>query len=192
MALLSRLHWWTVEYGLIGTLEKPKIYGAGLLSSIGESVSCLEPNVKKLPYSVDAAEYSLSTSPPNSRSSLFAAISSISPTCSKNSRADGFHGRRHRRHQQSDRMQERHDLRVFIRFAGYRRLYEVIDDANDQSDLSATNGPNRARLSEQGTCRTWPRLSQRWFRFADRKLEAERRSLKAEKTRAGIRKRGYR
>jgi phenylalanine-4-hydroxylase len=55
MARLSRLHWWTVEYGLIGTLEKPKIYGAGLLSSIGESVSCLEPAVKKLPYSVEAA-----------------------------------------------------------------------------------------------------------------------------------------
>jgi len=47
MALLSRLHWWTVEYGLIGTLKNPKIYGAGLLSSIGESVSCLEPQVKK-------------------------------------------------------------------------------------------------------------------------------------------------
>ncbi len=54
MALLSRLHWWTVEYGLIGPLDKPKIYGAGLLSSIGESVSCLEPNVKKIPYSLDA------------------------------------------------------------------------------------------------------------------------------------------
>src|SRR3954449_11290732 len=55
MALLSRLHWWTVEYGLIGTLENPKIYGAGLLSSIGESVSCLEPHVKKISYSIDAA-----------------------------------------------------------------------------------------------------------------------------------------
>ena len=54
MALLSRLHWWTVEYGLIGTLEDPKIYGAGLLSSIGESVSCLESAVKKIPYSIDA------------------------------------------------------------------------------------------------------------------------------------------
>jgi phenylalanine-4-hydroxylase len=54
MALLSRLHWWTVEYGLIGTMENPKIYGAGLLSSIGESVSCLEPHVKKIPYSIDA------------------------------------------------------------------------------------------------------------------------------------------
>lgn len=56
MALLSRLHWWTVEYGLIGTLEAPKIYGAGLLSSIGESVSCLESDVKKIPYSIDAAQ----------------------------------------------------------------------------------------------------------------------------------------
>ena len=54
MALLSRLHWWTVEYGLIGKPENPKIYGAGLLSSIGESVSCLEANVKKIPYSIDA------------------------------------------------------------------------------------------------------------------------------------------
>ena len=54
MALLSRLHWWTVEYGLIGASENPKIYGAGLLSSIGESVSCLEPGVKKIPYSIDA------------------------------------------------------------------------------------------------------------------------------------------
>jgi phenylalanine-4-hydroxylase len=54
MTLLSRLHWWTVEYGLIGTLENPKIYGAGLLSSIGESVSCLEAEVKKIPYSIDA------------------------------------------------------------------------------------------------------------------------------------------
>src|SRR5438046_1734982 len=57
MALLSRLHWWTVEYGLIGTLEDPKIDGAGLLSSIGESVSCLEPEVKKIPYSIDAQNY---------------------------------------------------------------------------------------------------------------------------------------
>src|SRR6266508_610372 len=35
----------------------PKIYGAGLLSSIGESVSCLEPEVKKIPYSIDAESY---------------------------------------------------------------------------------------------------------------------------------------
>ncbi|HZY81196.1 MAG TPA: aromatic amino acid hydroxylase [Cyclobacteriaceae bacterium] len=54
MALIRNLHWWTVEYGLIGTVEKHKIYGAGLLSSIGESMSCLEPKVKKVPYTLDA------------------------------------------------------------------------------------------------------------------------------------------
>jgi phenylalanine-4-hydroxylase len=54
MALIRNLHWWTVEYGLIGTVENHKIYGAGLLSSIGESMSCLGPNVKKMPYTLDA------------------------------------------------------------------------------------------------------------------------------------------
>lgn len=58
MALLSRLHWWTVEYGLIGTLENPKIYGAGLLSSIGESASCLDPKVEKLWYNMETINYS--------------------------------------------------------------------------------------------------------------------------------------
>jgi phenylalanine-4-hydroxylase len=57
MALLSRLHWWTVEYGLIGNLENPKIYGAGLLSSIGESASCMDNSVKKIPYTIDAINY---------------------------------------------------------------------------------------------------------------------------------------
>lgn len=54
MALIRRLHWWTVEYGLIGTLDDPKIYGAGLLSSIGESMWCMRPEVKKLPYTLEA------------------------------------------------------------------------------------------------------------------------------------------
>ena len=38
MALIRNLHWWTVEYGLIGAIGNPKIDGAGLLFSIGESV----------------------------------------------------------------------------------------------------------------------------------------------------------
>ncbi|GAA4960230.1 aromatic amino acid hydroxylase [Algibacter aquimarinus] len=54
MALIRNLHWWTVEYGLIGTIENPKIYGAGLLSSIGESAWCMTDEVKKLPYSIEA------------------------------------------------------------------------------------------------------------------------------------------
>jgi phenylalanine-4-hydroxylase len=56
MARIRNLHWWTVEYGLIGTPENPKIYGAGLLSSIGESNWCMTDKVKKLPYSIEAAD----------------------------------------------------------------------------------------------------------------------------------------
>ncbi len=55
MALIRNLHWWTVEYGLIGRPEAPKIYGAGLLSSIGESTWCMTDEVKKLPYTIEAA-----------------------------------------------------------------------------------------------------------------------------------------
>lgn len=54
-ALLTRLHWWTVEYGLVGELEDYRIFGAGLLSSLGESRHCLDDQqVKKLPLTVDA------------------------------------------------------------------------------------------------------------------------------------------
>ncbi|AYL94031.1 aromatic amino acid hydroxylase [Mucilaginibacter celer] len=64
MALLSRLHWWTVEYGLIGTLEQPKIYGAGLLSSIGESSTCMQKDIEKLRYTIDAVKYSYDITKP--------------------------------------------------------------------------------------------------------------------------------
>jgi phenylalanine-4-hydroxylase len=47
-ARLSRLYWWTAEYGLVGSTREYKIYGAGLLSSLGESHSCHDPGVRKL------------------------------------------------------------------------------------------------------------------------------------------------
>jgi phenylalanine-4-hydroxylase len=52
-AELGRMNWWTAEYGLIGDLESPKIFGAGLLSSVGESKWCLSQNVKKIPLSIE-------------------------------------------------------------------------------------------------------------------------------------------
>ncbi|MEE1899611.1 aromatic amino acid hydroxylase [Flavobacterium rakeshii] len=64
MALIRNLHWWTVEYGLIGTVEDPKIYGAGLLSSIGESAWCMTDNVTKLPYDINAAYQSFDITKP--------------------------------------------------------------------------------------------------------------------------------
>ena len=57
MTLIRNLHWWTVEYGLIGEPDKPRIYGAGLLSSIGESLHALKDNVRKIPYSLEAKNY---------------------------------------------------------------------------------------------------------------------------------------
>lgn len=57
-SLLGRMNWWTAEYGLVGDIEKPLIFGAGLLSSIGESRSCLKENVKKIPLTVSCVDYS--------------------------------------------------------------------------------------------------------------------------------------
>ena len=64
MAQIRNLHWWTVEYGLIGTVENPKIYGAGLLSSIGESAWCMTENVVKRPYTFDAINQSFDITKP--------------------------------------------------------------------------------------------------------------------------------
>ncbi len=55
-SLLGRMNWWTAEYGLIGDLRNPKIFGAGLLSSIGESRQCLQAAVKKISLTVECIE----------------------------------------------------------------------------------------------------------------------------------------
>lgn len=64
MAQIRNLHWWTVEYGLIGAIDDPKIYGAGLLSSIGESKGCLKDSVKKMPYTLEACNASFDITKP--------------------------------------------------------------------------------------------------------------------------------
>jgi phenylalanine-4-hydroxylase len=56
-ALCARLHWWTVEYGLVGTPRDYRIYGAGLLSSLGESHFCHDPSVRKLPLDASCVEF---------------------------------------------------------------------------------------------------------------------------------------
>ena len=56
-AMLSRMNWWTVEYGLVGNINKPKIYGAGLLSSVSESENCLTKKVKKISLNLDCINY---------------------------------------------------------------------------------------------------------------------------------------
>jgi phenylalanine-4-hydroxylase len=54
-ALLTRMAWWTTEYGMIDVNGTPLIYGAGLLSSILESHQCIHPHVKKIPFTLEAA-----------------------------------------------------------------------------------------------------------------------------------------
>jgi phenylalanine-4-hydroxylase len=61
---LSRLNWWTTEYGLVGPLKSPKIFGAGLLSSLGESHECLRPQVTKIPLSIDCLDYAYDITEP--------------------------------------------------------------------------------------------------------------------------------
>jgi len=39
---LTRLYWYTVEFGLINTPDGLRIYGAGIVSSKGESIYCLD------------------------------------------------------------------------------------------------------------------------------------------------------
>lgn len=63
-SLLGRMNWWTAEYGLIGELENPKIFGAGLLSSVGEAKWCLSEKVKRIPLSIDCLNYSYDITEP--------------------------------------------------------------------------------------------------------------------------------
>jgi phenylalanine-4-hydroxylase len=63
-AELGRMNWWTAEYGLIGDLKNPKIFGAGLLSSVGESRWCLSDKVQKLPLTLKCLETSYDITEP--------------------------------------------------------------------------------------------------------------------------------
>lgn len=61
---VARMAWWTVEYGLVGDLKAPKIYGAGLLSSVGESQACLQAKVRKVPLTVKCVDVSYDITEP--------------------------------------------------------------------------------------------------------------------------------
>ncbi|HCK22983.1 MAG TPA: phenylalanine-4-hydroxylase, partial [Bacteroidetes bacterium] len=53
--LISRIYWYTVEFGLIRDNGILRIYGSGILSSTGESVYCLKSGIpsKRLDYNVE-------------------------------------------------------------------------------------------------------------------------------------------
>ena len=51
--MISRLYWYTVEFGLIRENGELRIYGGGILSSPGETVYALESDVpQRMPYNV--------------------------------------------------------------------------------------------------------------------------------------------
>jgi phenylalanine-4-hydroxylase len=52
--LLSRVYWYTVEFGLIREDDKLKIYGAGILSSAGETEFCLGDQPERHPYRIES------------------------------------------------------------------------------------------------------------------------------------------
>lgn len=62
IAMLGRIYWFTVEFGLInptahaGAKRAPsacRIYGAGIVSSVGEILHSLSPKVEKRPFHID-------------------------------------------------------------------------------------------------------------------------------------------
>ena len=57
-AKVSRMAWWTVEYGLLEENSKKRIYGAGLLSSMEEGQNSLSDAVKKVPLTMDCVNQS--------------------------------------------------------------------------------------------------------------------------------------
>ncbi len=61
---VTRLGWWSTEYGLFEKNGKYLIYGAGLLSSVGESFNCLKESVQKIPLTVDCIETSYDITKP--------------------------------------------------------------------------------------------------------------------------------
>ena len=49
---------------MIGSLKDPRIFGAGLLSSVGEAKLCLSSEVKRIPLSVDCVDFSYDITEP--------------------------------------------------------------------------------------------------------------------------------
>jgi len=51
--MLGRLYWFTIEFGMIWEDDNYKIYGAGILSSGGETMYCLGSEPTRAPYNID-------------------------------------------------------------------------------------------------------------------------------------------
>ena len=50
---LQRLYWFTIEFGMIYENRNMKVYGAGIISSAGETKNALSNKVKKFDFSIE-------------------------------------------------------------------------------------------------------------------------------------------
>jgi phenylalanine-4-hydroxylase len=155
-ALLGRMNWWTAEYGLIGDLESPKIFGAGLLSSVGEARACLSKKVKKIPLSVDcvSTSYDITEQQPQlfvarSFDDLLRVLKELEETLSF--RRGGTTGLERIRKAKTVNTVE---LNSGLQISG--KLVEFLVDKNDQPLFLRFTGPcqlseDSQELEEQGT-----------------------------------------
>ena len=54
MTRMARLFWFTVEFGLVREQGRTKVYGSGLISSIGDAANALGPRCDRRPFDLDA------------------------------------------------------------------------------------------------------------------------------------------
>lgn len=148
-ALLARLHWWTVEYGLVGTPQDYRIFGAGLLSSLGESKTALDDEkVEKRVLSLDAINtaYDITQAQPQ----LFVARSCKHLSQVLESFAQGMAFQRGGRS-----ALEKAIAAATVCSAQYDsglqvsgQLHKVLYDAMDQPIYLATTGPTQLAFRE--------------------------------------------
>jgi len=53
IALLGRIYWFTIEFGLINERGDPRIFGAGIVSSLSETLNCKSASVTKEDFDLD-------------------------------------------------------------------------------------------------------------------------------------------
>jgi phenylalanine-4-hydroxylase len=53
LRLLSAFYWFTVEFGLLAEEDKLKIFGSGIISSVGETLHVLQDTTLKLPFNIE-------------------------------------------------------------------------------------------------------------------------------------------
>lgn len=54
MTRMARLFWFTVEFGLVREDGRTRVYGSGLISSIGDAANALGPRCDRRPFDLDA------------------------------------------------------------------------------------------------------------------------------------------